>query len=123
MWAVPPVLAARWRLYRLAVRDEYRRRRDVPLVKFRGRRDYRADRLPNYKQVLDLAEVGLRPPHGAPQSWSGVHVRQSTRGRPSRSPGAGASSTGKRSGTHRIGRLHTRIPGPVAARRNPTQTE
>ena len=30
VWAVPPVLAARWRLYRLAVRDEYRRRRDVP---------------------------------------------------------------------------------------------
>ena len=30
VWAVPPVLAARWRLYRRAVRDEYRRRRDVP---------------------------------------------------------------------------------------------
>ena len=30
--AIPPVLAAWWRLYRLAVRDGYRarRRRDVP---------------------------------------------------------------------------------------------
>ena len=36
VWAVPPVLAARWQLYRANVRAEYRRRRkeaniDVPL--------------------------------------------------------------------------------------------
>ena len=28
-WAVLPVVAAWWRIYRLALRDEYRRRRDV----------------------------------------------------------------------------------------------